>query len=177
MGRPLRRAWICTIRAADYDAHMAAVGQAQANAEIVAELFRDRPPRPDARVLFAGAGTGQMFDYVSAEILRPFVTTFADINPEFLDQVRNRLAGFPELRFDTALDDLEGSRLPPGFAMVIAVLVLEHLDWRKAVASMCALSTERVFVVLQENPPELRRVLSRPPVGSMEVFQRLGPRL
>ncbi len=173
----MREAWARTIRAADYDAHMMAVGQAQVNAELVAELLRDRPPQADARVLFVGAGTGQMFDFISAEILRPFVTTFADINREYLEKLRERLAPFRGLRFETFLDDIEDSQLAPGFALAIAVLVLEHVDWRKAVACLCRLSSERVFIVLQENPPGAAHPMTRPPVGTMEVLGCIHTRL
>ncbi len=179
MHRRLRTVWTSTIRAADYDAHMQAVGQAQANAELVAALLGQRPPQPGSRILLAGAGTGQMFDYVSADILRPFATTFTDINFEYLDRLRERLARFPALRFDAVLDDIEQSQLPPGFSLIIAVLVLEHVDWQKAVASMCALSSGRVFIVLQENPPGLGTAMdrTRPPIGTMEVFMRVDAHL
>ena len=40
----VRDAWTKTILAADYETHMAAVGQAQANASLVAELFKLDPP-------------------------------------------------------------------------------------------------------------------------------------
>ena len=69
--RELRDAWSRTITAEDYEAHMAAIGQAQANAALVAEYLQAQPPSRHASVLFAGAGTGQMFEYVSPEILLP----------------------------------------------------------------------------------------------------------
>ncbi len=65
MDERLREAWTTIIQAEDYDAHMCAVGQAQANAGLVLELFRERPPHRGAKILFAGAGTGQMFDFVA----------------------------------------------------------------------------------------------------------------
>ncbi len=175
----LRHAWKELIRGADYDAHMASVGQAQANADLVRELFRERPPAADLRVLFAGAGTGQMFDFLPPGLLAPFVNTFTDINPEFLELLRERLRCVPDLRFETRLDDIEHTTLPAGFALVVAVLVLEHVDWPAAVAAMCALSADRVFVVLQENPParETAMTRNRPACGSMEIFRRLDAHL
>jgi hypothetical protein len=175
----LRHAWTNIIRGADYDAHMAAVGQAQANADLVQELFRDRPPAANSRILFAGAGTGQMFDFLPAGLLAPCLTTFTDINPEYLDMLRRRLSGIPKLRFEAQLDDIECSTLPPGFSLIVAVLLLEHVDWQAAIASLCSLSADRVFVVLQENPPHLETALtrSRAACGSMAIFQQLDSHL
>ena len=69
MTKALRDAWANLIRAEDYEAHMAAVGQAQANAHLVADYFLQAPLLPGARILFLGAGTGQVFDYVSPAFL------------------------------------------------------------------------------------------------------------
>jgi hypothetical protein len=62
MARSLREAWQGHITAEDYDAHMARVGQAQANARIVG-LFVEHWLTPPSRVLVVGAGTGQLLDY------------------------------------------------------------------------------------------------------------------
>ena len=42
--RELHDAWSRTITAEDYEAHMAAIGQAQANAALVAEYLQAQPP-------------------------------------------------------------------------------------------------------------------------------------
>jgi hypothetical protein len=42
----LREAWTRFVAAEDYETHMAAIGQAQANASLVAELVPPRRPRP-----------------------------------------------------------------------------------------------------------------------------------
>src|SRR5438874_6565380 len=85
----LREAWT-GVSAADYDAHMAVVGQAEANAHLVRRLLTDHPP-PGPRLVFAGAGTGQMFDYVSPDFLRPFEVTFTDISAALLARLADRL--------------------------------------------------------------------------------------
>ncbi len=172
----LRDAWANKILAVDYDAHMAAVGQAQANASLAAELFETAPPDPGARILFAGAGTGQMFEFVSPSILSGYAVTFADINPRFLAVLTSRLEKVEGLTFQTVVDDIEDSRLAPGFDLAVAVLVLEHVDWRRGVATLCRLA-KRVFVVVQENPPELTTALSRPVSGSMAIFREVHPTL
>lgn len=62
---------------------MAAVGQAQANAKLVAEYFLNQQMETEATVLFMGAG-GQMFEFVPPSFLLPYQTTFADIHSGYL---------------------------------------------------------------------------------------------
>jgi hypothetical protein len=176
---PLRDAWTSAIRAEDYEAHMAAIGQAQANAALVADYFRAHPPPADAAVLFAGAGAGQMFDFVPPSFLLPYRVTFADINPSYLERLAARLAAVESLRFTTVVDDVEQSKLSPGFELILAVLVLEHVDWRKAVATFCALAAGRVFIVIQENPPAAPAPMSdtRAIPGSMNIFKQIHSQL
>ncbi|MBZ5526404.1 MAG: class I SAM-dependent methyltransferase [Acidobacteriia bacterium] len=176
---PLRDAWTSAIRAEDYEAHMAAIGQAQANATLVADYFRARPPQPDATVLFAGAGAGQMFDFVSPSFLLPYRITFADINPGYLERLSARLAGVSGLRFTTVVDDVEQSKLSPGFELILAVLVLEHVDWRKAVATFCALTAGSIFIVTQENPANAPTSMTetRAIPGTMNVFKQIHSQL
>lgn len=129
---------------------MAAVGQAQANASLLEELFLGYAPRLGARILFAGAGTGQCFDYLPANLLGRYRVTFADINAGYLARLAERLAGSD---IATVVDDIEATRLAGPFELAIAVLVLEHVDWRRAVDSLAS-QAGRVFVVIQQNPAE-----------------------
>jgi hypothetical protein len=149
---------------------MASIGQAQANADLVAELLALSPPREGGSIWFAGAGTGQMFDFLDPGLLRPYRTAFTDINAAFLERLTARLRG-TGLAFETRVDDLECPSLAGCFDLVVAVLVLEHVDWRRAVTGMCALSAGRVFVVIQENPPDC---VQRPAVGTMQVLREIG---
>lgn len=72
MSSRLCEAWTTIILAEDYEAHMAAAGQAQANAKLVAEYLAAQAPQEGASLLFLGAGTGQMFDIVQPTILFPY---------------------------------------------------------------------------------------------------------
>jgi hypothetical protein len=173
----LREAWTSLVKAEDYEAHMADAGQAQANANLVVEYLRLQPTEPGATLLFVGAGTGQMFDFAPPSFLLPFDTTFTDINPEYLQRLAARLGLVEGLRHRELLDDVEDSRLRRGFKLVLGVLVLEHVDWRRAVATMCRLAEERAFVVIQENPPTLATAitLNRPIIGTMNVFRDCSP--
>jgi 2-polyprenyl-3-methyl-5-hydroxy-6-metoxy-1,4-benzoquinol methylase len=177
MSTRLREAWTSLVKAEDYEAHMAEAGQAQANANLVVEYFRSQPTERGAPLLFVGAGTGQMFDFAPPSFLLPFQTTFTDINPEYLQRLAARLRGVEGLRHTEVVDDIEESRLTGGFQVVLGVLVLEHVAWRRAVATMCRLAVERALVVIQENPPTLTTAITlhRTIVGTMNVFRDCGP--
>jgi hypothetical protein len=175
--RELRDAWSRTITAEDYEAHMAAIGQAQANAALVAEYLQAQPPSRYASLLFAGAGTGQMFEYVSPEILLPFSVTFTDLNAGYLNRLRTRLARTPGLRYSTVVDDLERTTLLRRFDLVLAVLVLEHVEWRAGLATLCKLTERELFVVIQENPPHDAMAITavRNIPETMQVFTQVHP--
>jgi hypothetical protein len=164
----LRQVWTGMITAADYDAHMVAVGQAEANAGLLGEALRGLPE--GAAILVAGAGTGQMFDYLDPQVLARYRTTFTDINGDYLAKLGRRVSGIP---CETVVDDIEASALAGPFELAVAVLVLEHVDWRRAVASLCRVA-RRVFVVIQEDPPDL---VSRALAGTMAVLGEARPRL
>ncbi|MCX6626324.1 MAG: class I SAM-dependent methyltransferase [Candidatus Solibacter sp.] len=167
MPRTLREAWAAHIAADDYERHMAATGQPQANADLLAELFRDRPPAPGARILFAGAGTGQYFDFWAPDALAPYRPVFTDTNPLFLARLAERFAA------ETHIDDIEAPRIAGPFDLAIVILVLEHVDWRRAVAAMTGIA-RRVFTVTQENPAGLT---ARPLPGTLGILQAHPPRL
>ena len=175
----LREAWARTITPEDYEAHMLAVGQAQANAVLVADYVAAHPPARHAPILFAGAGTGQMFDFTSPEILLPYNVTFTDINAAYLNRLRTRLATVSTLRYSTVVDDIERPTLQRRFHNVLAILVLEHVDWRCAIANLCALADHEVFVIKQENPPDAPTALSpgRQIPQTMQVFASVHPTL
>jgi hypothetical protein len=128
---------------------------------LVAELFRERPPVSGAAVWFAGAGTGQFFDDFPREVLEPYRVTCTDINPTFLERLVGR---FP---CETAVDDIECPALAGPFELAIVILVLEHVDWRKAVGGLCGIA-RRVFVVIQQNPEGL---VARALAGTMSLVR------
>jgi hypothetical protein len=175
----LREAWTTIIQARDYDAHMASVGQAQANARLVADYFQTQAPEAKSSILFLGAGTGQMFDFISPSILLPYQSTFTDINGSYLEQLSERLRRVEGLRYATVVDDVEETRLAPGFHAIVAVLLLEHVDWRKTVSTISGLATNRVFVIVQENPATLATAITptREIAGTMKIFKEVHPSL
>lgn len=174
MALPLRDVWTTALHPEDYEAHMAAIGQAQANAEHVRDFVERCTPPPGARVLIAGAGTGQMFDYVPPSIFADVNAVFADINPRFLACLRAR---YPEA--DCVSDDLELSSLRGPFHAACAVLVLEHIDWQMGLDTLASLAPRELFLVVQRNPPEMSTAVSpsRRLPGSMHVFSETHPEL
>ena len=149
---------------------MADVGQAQANAEIVRDLTIGLALAPDSKVLFVGAGPGQMFNHVSADFLQSFRLTFTDINQEFLSRLAERATAAGLTRFETIIDDVEESKLQEAVDLAVVVLVLEHVDWRKALENLIAMPCKRLVIVIQKNPPEMETNVSphRPLRGSLQ---------
>jgi hypothetical protein len=172
MPSSLRDAWRRTVRAGDYDAFMAEIGQAQANARLVRE-FLSRLSE-GSRVLVAGAGTGQMFDFENASMVARHRVLFSDLNPSYLGALGLRLRHVEG--WSTVADDVEQSALRGSFDAAVAVLVLEHVDWRKALATLTALAA-RLFLVMQVNPAGMGTAVApgRTPPASMSVFAGEAP--
>ena len=153
MDPELRRAWTEIVTADDYERHMAAIGQAQAGAELMTWMLAE--VAVGGRVTIAGAGTGQMFDFLDPDLFRPYRLTFADLNPKYLDRLRERLAR-QTMDAHVVEDDIEQSRLVPGMDLLAATLLLEHIDWRRGVEAFVSLRSALCGVVIQENPPEFK---------------------
>lgn len=154
MDPELRRAWCEIVTVSDYEAHMAAIGQAQAAAELTAWLIHTAAVRASGRITFAGAGTGQMFDFLDSGVLRPYRLTFSDLNPVFLACLRERLSRHG-LDGDVVEDDIEQTRLESGADLLIATLLLEHIDWRRGAEAFARLQPAACGIIVQENPPEM----------------------
>jgi hypothetical protein len=159
MDNGLRRAWTEIVTADDYDAHMLAVGQARAAAELTRWLIDSAAPAPGSRIAIAGAGTGQMLDFLDPALLRPYRLTLSDLNPAFLARLRERLAR-RGLDAETIEDDIENTALAPGAALLVATLLLEHIDWRRGAEAFAALRPAACGVILQENPPGMTSSLT-----------------
>lgn len=162
----LRQAWE-TILPADYELHMASAGQAAANARLLARWLQ-RFPEP-ASLLIPGAGPGQFLDAVP---LSPHAVTCTDINPFFLATLSARLRAKEQNEATVLADDLEASALRGPFALVALVLVLEHVDWRRALGHLRRWQTRHALLVIQENPPGMASAVTPGvvPPGTMRVF-------
>lgn len=155
----LREAWSTIIQPEDYELHMANVGQAQTNADLVRELVGHESSTVNQRFLFAGCGPGQFLEVASPDYLRGHRCVFTDLSLTFIEQVRARAERL-ELDFEALVDDVENSNLEPGFDAIVLVLVLEHTDWRKTLTEMIRLQPERLVIVIQQNPTEMATMVT-----------------
>jgi len=151
MDEALRQAWTEIVTAADYEQHMAAIGQAQAAAELTAHLLDCASLADASTVAVIGAGTGQMFEFLDGAVFRRYHLVCTDLNPSFLICLRGRLKR-QGLEAEILEDDFEQSRLAGGVDFLLATLVLEHIDWRRGVGIVVALRPAYFAVILQENP-------------------------
>jgi SAM-dependent methyltransferase len=133
---------------------MASIGQAQAAAELTQRLIQSASLRPDSRITIAGAGTGQMFDFLAPAVFGPHRLTCADINPVFLARLRARLARHG-LEAEILEDDIERTALIPGPDLLLATLLLEHIAWASGVETLARLRPRACGIILQENPPDM----------------------
>jgi hypothetical protein len=152
MDPELRRAWTEVVTADDYERHMATIGQAQAAAELTLWALRSAGLAAGDAVTVAGAGTGQMLEFLDPEALRPYRLTFGDLNREYLERLGERLTRLGIVG-ELVVDDFEETRLADAPALLLATLLLEHIDWRRGVESMARLRPRRCAIVMQENPP------------------------
>ena len=119
MDPELHRAWTEIITAEDYEEHMASIGQAQAAAELTHRLIESASLRPGSRITIAGAGTGQMFDFLVLGVFGPHRLTCADLNPVFLARLRERLERHG-LEAEILEDDIERTALTPRPDLLLA---------------------------------------------------------
>ena len=159
MDEALRRAWTEIVAPEDYEEHMARIGQAQAGADLTRHLLETASPLPGARVVFAGAGTGQMLDFLDASLLRPFRLVFTDLNARFLEFLKRRLSQF-NLAAEVIEDDFEKTALEPAPDLLTATLLLENIDWRRGIETISALRPAACGIIMQENPPEMKSAIT-----------------
>jgi hypothetical protein len=151
MDTSLRRAWTEIITGDDLDQHLAAIGQAQAGADLVCQILLFHPLSEGDRVVIAGAGTGQILDFVDASLFQPFRLTFTDLSPKFLARLAERLA-LHGLNATILEDDIEQTAIEPAPDLLLATLLLEQIDWRRGVEAMAGLRPAACGIVIQENP-------------------------
>jgi hypothetical protein len=179
MESSLRPAWTKVVTADDYDEHMAAVGQAQAAAVLTAGIIHDTDLPANSRVVVVGAGTGQMFDLIDSAIFRPFDLICTDLNPMFLARLRERLVRHG-LSAKILADDIESTALLEAPQLLLATLVLEHIDWRKGVEAISALGPAACGIIIQENPPRMATAVTPGrsiPVSIAAAVQIAQPKL
>jgi protein-L-isoaspartate O-methyltransferase len=159
------------VQASELDHHMAGNSQAQANARILGEMLAAMALPPGARILMPGAGTGQILDYMDISLLRPLQVVFTDINAEFLKVLEDRLKRSGDLLARVEVDDCEQSVVHGPFDAILTALLLEHVDWPKAVEAFAALGARWLAFVIQRNEGYPNMVAtSRKLAPSIEAF-------
>jgi hypothetical protein len=179
MDPELRRAWTEIVTAEDYEEHMASIGQAQAAAELTQRLIQSASLRPSSRITIAGAGTGQMFDFLAPAVFGPHRLTCADLNPVFLARLRERLERHG-LEAEIVEDDIERTALTPRPDLLLATLLLEHIAWPRGVEAFARLQPRTCGIVLQENPPNMSGAVTpgrRLPLSIAKAVETAHPTL
>lgn len=171
----LREIWTSVVQAHDIDRHMSENGQAQANASLLGKMVEYLSLVPGDRLLMPGAGTGQFLDAAPAATFATGQWIFTDLNPAFLARLAERLSRHADCRGEVAVDDAEAPTVRPPISAVLAVLLLEHIAWRRAIAAWCALGPEWIGCVIQRNDGDPRMLSpGRPLTPSMERFRELA---
>jgi len=154
----LRKAWTDVIIADELDAHLEDLGQAKVNAEIVEEMISDYQLPKNSKIIMPGCGTGQIFDYLSPEVLCCNQLTFTDINQSFLDKLSKRILDSRITNFQCHIDDLENTGLYENFDGVILVLVLEQLEWKRAVKTLVEYNPKYIYLIIQEQSQSTKTI-------------------
>lgn len=143
----LREGWTEVVQAEDLDGHMMEIGQAEANANLVQEMLQFFKL---TSLWVAGCGTGQIFELLDPKSLENVAVTLTDINPSFLEIAKKRALEIIKPDFKAFVDDLENPETKGSYDAALVVLVLEHVDWKKAVAALCEQVNQTVCVIIQE---------------------------
>jgi hypothetical protein len=145
-----KKGWTEVVTPEDLDIHMAVIGQAESNAKIILEMFSEFPLTDTSKLLVAGCGTCQMFDYFEPQKIGKVQFVFSDINPSFFEQVKKRLKKYSEIRYKLVVDDAESTKLNEKIDGILAVLLLEHIEWKKGINSFIKLNPKRMYLIIQE---------------------------
>jgi 2-polyprenyl-3-methyl-5-hydroxy-6-metoxy-1,4-benzoquinol methylase len=172
-----REAWTKIITAEDLDFHLDSVGQAKTNAEIIKLMLKENPLKKEDVLLIPGCGTGQFLDYISPKDLGDNIhLIFTDINEMFLEKVKERTRKIAYPIYKYQIDDIEDSKLKEKIKGVLIVLVLEHVEWKKALKSMISLNPKTIYIIAQKQGPGQRIHISqtRKLRPSIEEYCKLG---
>lgn len=134
------------IPAADYEGHMAAVGQLAALSDIFKDIYEQTRPR---RLAILGCATGNGFEHIDPAITDEVLGV--DLNPAYLRLALERFPHLaPRLRL-LAGDVTRLDREPRSFDLIHAALLLEYLDPELLLTEVSAWlsSAGRCCIVLQ----------------------------
>ncbi len=168
----LRKAWTETVTPEDYDQHMTNNGQTPANAEILLETLQEWGLPESSELLIVGAGTCHFLEYPVASVLMSLRLILTDISPSFLEYARPRVQASGMLHASLIVDNIEKTTLEGPYDGVVAVLVLEHVEWEAGLLQLTKLAKDRLLIVFQKNASTSQPMLTghMPVPKTMQVF-------
>jgi SAM-dependent methyltransferase len=151
--------WI-GIPAHEYEAHMAAIGQAAALRDVFARVYAATRPRS---LLILGCTTGADFELVDPAVTARSVGV--DVNDEYLAIARRRLGTSVEL---VQGDVLEVTLPSDGFDLVHAALLFEYVDAAALFRRIAAwLGDGGICSTVTQDPVDGVAAVSRTPYASL----------
>jgi len=155
-----KKAWKSTIPADDLDKHMLATKQVQANVKILEKMLNDFPIKEGTNILVPGCGTGQIFDYIDINLFSNYHLTLTDINKEYLKKIDQRFKKNQKISYKIIEDDIEIPKIQQKFDSSILILVLEHIEWKKALENILNLGVNSVYIIIQKQDKNKQIVTS-----------------
>ncbi|MFC1752575.1 class I SAM-dependent methyltransferase [Thermoproteota archaeon] len=163
-----RRAWMDIIDPTELNMHIAETGQAETNAKLMELMLKEYPVKD---LLIPGCGNAQFADYVDPDF--GCKLTLTDIRPEFLVNAFASLRGKVE-GYSTGIDDIEDTKLKGPYGGIFITLVLQHVEWRKAIDSMLSLNPTNLYTIIQEQKDGRHPVtLTRKLLPSIREFSEM----
>jgi len=126
-------------------------GQAKLNSFFILRMLKGSPLKSKSNMLVHGAGTGQLFSNIEIlKELRKYNLTFADINLKYLEKL-NEFMNHKHTNYKIKIDDLENTHLKEIFDGVLLVLLLQHLNWEKAINNIIKFNKpSKIYIIIQE---------------------------
>jgi len=135
-----KKGWSEIIIPKDLDIHLLNIGQAKINSEIILQLFSKYPLNNKSKLLVPGCGTCQMFDFFEPKDIGIFNYIFTDINSSFFKLIKKRMSKFSNIKYEFIIDNIESTKLKEKINGILAVLLLEHIEWKKGINSFIKLN-------------------------------------
>ncbi len=159
------------IPASDYEAHMRHENVAQQ--QFLATIFEASLKKYDSRSLaLLGCATGNGLEYATHNAVRS--VTAIDINPEYLEILRQRYEGYiPELEIINT--DLETYTMEDqAYSLILAGLIFEYVDPKKLLSKIAkGLCPGGVTVSILQMPAEHSKKISETPYKSLNKLHSI----
>ncbi len=140
--------WKNIVTPEDLDFHLRVVGQASVNASLVKKMLLLHPLASGSTIYVPGCGTGQMFDYFNPTEIGRFEWLFSDYNGDLALRVHERLS--KEIEFQVFVDDIENTKFTDKVDGALIVLLLQHINWRKALRNISRNEPKYIYCIIQD---------------------------